>query len=188
MGLISFLNLEGRDILGFVLANLLGFLAGTLVPDGPWAVYTSILVAYHLFLAWLILLDEHKTGVSLPIGSTIVTHAACMVVVLPLGMGRHYIPFFGLFRYAIAGLALFERKWLFLEESSQPKPQAVPGTVPIPVDTAEDYQEWLNHLAQQKPGSRKLGSSLKAEYEQWLIARVNSRPTGSANDGDSAAR
>jgi hypothetical protein len=188
MGLISFLNLEGRDFAGFVLANLLGFLAGTLVPDGAWAIYTSILVAYHLFLAWLIILDEHKTGVSLPIVSTIVTHAACLVVVIPLGMGRHYIPFFGLFRYTIAGLALFERKWLFSEESSQPKPLAAPSTVPIPVDTAEDYQEWLHHLAQQKLGSRKLGSSLKAEYEQWLHARVNSRPTASANDGDSGAR
>jgi hypothetical protein len=188
MGLMSFLNLEGRDIVGFVLANLLGLLAGTLVPDGAWAIYTSILVSYHIFLAWLIVLDDHKKGVSLPIASTVVTHVACLALVLPLGMGRHYIPFFGIFRYAIAALAIFERGWLFSGEATQPTPQAAPSTMPIPVDTAEDYQDWLRHLAQQKPGARKLGSSLKAEYEQWLLARAKGRATVSANDRDSGAR
>jgi len=188
MGLISFLNLEGKDIVGFVLANLLGFLVGTLVPQGPWAIYTSILVSYHLFLAWLIVLSDHKTGVSLPIVSTIITHVACLVVILPLGMGRHYSPFFSIFRYTIAALAIFEHKWLFSEESSQGTRQPAPATTPVIVDTAEDYREWLQHLAQQKPGSRSPRSSLKAEYEQWLLARAKSRLTVSANDQDSAAR
>ncbi len=188
MGLMSFLNLEGKDIVGFFLANLLGFLVGTLMPQGSWAIYTSILVSYHLYLAWLIVLDDHKAGVSLPIVSTIITHAACLVVILPLGMGRHYIPFFSIFRYTIAALAIFERKWLFREESSQRRQQAAPTTTPVIVDTAEDYRDWLQHLAQQKPGWRKPESSLKAEYEQWLLARAKSRLTVPANDHDSAAR
>jgi hypothetical protein len=187
MGLMAFLNLEGRDIVGFVLANLLGLLVGTLVPQGSWAIYTSILVSYHLFLIWLIVLDD-QTGVSLPIVSTIVTHVACLVVVLPLGMGRHYIPFFGIFRYSIAALAIFERKWLFSEESSQRRQQIAPAAAPVIVDTAEDYRDWLQHLAQQKPGTRNPRSSLKAEYEQWLLARAKSRLTVPANNQDSGAR
>jgi len=188
MGLVSFLNLEGKEIAGFVLANLLGFLVGTLMPQGSWAIFTSILVSYHLFLAWLIVLDDHKTGVSLPIVSTIITHLACLVVILPLGMGRHYIPFFGIFRYTIAALAIFENKWLFSQESAQRTQQAAPTTTTAVVDTAEDYRDWLQHLAQQKPGSRNPRSSLKAEYEQWLLARAKSRLTVSANDQDSAAK
>ncbi len=187
MGLMAFLNLEGRDIVGFVLANLLGVLVGTLFPQGYWAIYTSILVSYHLFLAWLIVLDD-QTGVSLPIVSTIVTHLACLVVVLPLGMGRHYIPFFGIFRYAIAALAIFERKWLFSEEGTQRRQEVAPATTPVIVDTAEDYRDWLQHLAQQKPGSRNPRSSLKAEYEQWLLARAKARLTVPGNDHGSATQ
>jgi hypothetical protein len=187
MGFISFLNLEGINIVGFFLASLLGFLAGTVVPEGAWATYTSILVSYHVFLAWLIIVDGNKTGVSLPIASTIVTHAACLALILPLGMARHFIPFFSLFRYTIAALAIFERGWLFSGKSSQTTQQAAPAT-PVPIDTAEDFRDWLQHLAQQKPGSRKPGSSLKAEYHQWLIARAKSRPTVPAGDPDSSAR
>jgi hypothetical protein len=188
MGFISLLNLEGSNILGFFLASLLGFLAGTLVPEGAWATYTSILVSYHVFLAWLIVIDDQKTGVSLPIASTAMTHVACLVLVLPLGMARHFIPFFSFFRYTIAALALFERAWLFNGESKQHTHQAAPATTPVPVDTAEDYQDWLRHLARQKPSSRKPGSSLKTEYEQWILARAKNRPTVSANDRDSGAR
>ena len=189
MGFISFLNLEGSSIAGFVLASLLGYLAGTLVPQGAWAAYTSILVSYHVFLAWLIVWDDKKTGVSLPIVSTILTHAACLAVVLTLGMGRHYIPFFGFFRYTIAALAIFERGWLFSGvESHRRAPPPDPVTTPLPAVTGEEYQEWLHYLAQQKLRSRKLGGSVKAEYEQWILARATNRPNGSASEGDPAAR
>src|ERR1700738_5161081 len=152
MGFAAFLNLEGPDIAAFFASSLLGYLAGTLVPDGAPAVYTSILVSYHLFLAWLVIATEHKTGVSLPIASTIVTHLACLAIVIPLGMGRHYIPFFGIFRYAIASLAIFERGWLFSGKSQETKREEVPLTAAIITSTADDYQEWQRYLAQQKPG------------------------------------
>src|ERR1035438_7377322 len=113
MGLAAWLDLDGKDILAFAVASLLGYLAGAFLPPGEWAIYTSILVSYHLFLAWLVITADHKTGFSLPIISTLLTHLACMAVVLTLGMGRHYVPFFGIFRYGIAALAIFERNWLF---------------------------------------------------------------------------
>ena len=52
MGLATLFNLEGKDIAAFVVAGLLGYLSASLVPDGTWAALTSILVSYHLFLAW----------------------------------------------------------------------------------------------------------------------------------------
>jgi hypothetical protein len=182
MGLASWLGLEGKDIVAFMFASLLGFLAGTLVPAGWWAVYASILVSYHVFLAWLVLTADHEVGVSLRPASTIVTHLACLAVVLPLGMGQHFIPFFGLFRYTIAALAIFERGWLFSGNSSRPKNPDLSSNTPIVNSTSEDYQEWLSYLAEQKPASRKLGTSLKAEYEQWLLTRPQSRPAEPSSD------
>lgn len=177
MGLLAFLNLEGPDIAAFFAATILGYLAGAIVPPGPWSIYVSILVSYHLFLGWLVFSTEQKTGASLPLASTIITHLACLGVVIPLGMGRRYIPFFGIFRYAIAALAIFERGWLFGGQiGEEPKLEEAPLAPIVITATADDFQEWQRYLAQQKPGSRKPGTSLKAEYEQWLLARAQNRP------------
>ena len=182
MGLAAWLDLEGRDVAAFMVAGLLGFAAGHLVPHGWWAVYTSILVSYHLFLAWLVITADQGSGISLPIVSTIATHLAFMALVVALGLARNVTPLFGFFRYAIAGLAIFERGWLFGGKIKPPNDQiaeVVPSTSPILTGTAEDYREWQLYLAQQKPGSRTMGTSLKAEYEQWLLTRAKSR----AGDG-----
>jgi hypothetical protein len=187
MGLSAWLDMEGKDIAAFMVAGLLGYLAGTIVPAGPWAIYTSILVSYHLFLGWLLVTAEHKTGVSLPIASTIATHLACLALILTFGMARR-VPFFGFFRYGIAALAIFERGWLFSGMSNQLKPQDVPSALPAMVATGDDYQEWLRHLAQQKTTSRKLGTSLKAEYEQWLLTRAQNRTAEPSNDGPPGGR
>src|SRR6266481_5630212 len=113
MGLAALFNLDGKDIAAFVVAGLLGYLSASLVPAGTWAVLTSILVSYHLFLAWLVITAEDKAGVSLPILPTIATHLACLVLIVPLALANRFIPFFGIFRYGIVGLAIFERGWLF---------------------------------------------------------------------------
>jgi len=186
MGLAAWLDLEGKDVVAFMFAGLLGYLAGTLVPAGPWAIYTSILVSYHLFLVWLVVMADDKIGISLPVASTIVTHLACLAIILPLGMARHFVPFFGILRYGIAALAIFERDWLFSGRTNQPRAQDVPNTAPRIADSSEDYQEWLCYLGRQKPGSRKPGSSLKEEYEQWLIARARSRPAVPSSEGQAS--
>jgi hypothetical protein len=36
-------------------------------------------------------------------------------------------------------------------------------------------RDWQHYLEQKKPGPRTMGSSLKAEYEQWLLARQQAR-------------
>jgi hypothetical protein len=181
MGVAALFNLEGKDLAAFVVAGLLGFLSAFLVPAGTWAALTSILVSYHLFLAWLVITAEDKAGVSLPVLSTIATHLACLVLIVPPAFAGHYIPFFGILRYGIAGLAIFERGWLFTENNVQYGSEKPPAT-PIITDTAEDYREWLSYLAKQSPGSRKPGSSLKEEYGRWLLARAQNRPAVPSND------
>jgi hypothetical protein len=186
MGLAALFNLEGKDFAAFVVAGLLGYFSASLVPPGIWAALTSILVSYHVFLAWLVITAEDKAGVSLPIHSTIATHLACLVIIIPPAFAGHFIPFFGILRYGIAGLAIFERGWLFTENRVQYKLEQPPAT-PIINDTAEDYREWLNYLAKQKPGSRKPGSSLKEEYGRWLLARAQNRPAVPPNESRPAA-
>jgi hypothetical protein len=172
VGAEGLLNLEGKDLAVFMLACALGWLASSFIPEGAWAVYTSVLVAYHLFLAWLVITAEGETGVSLPVASTIVTHLACLAIIFPLGMARHFVPFFGVVRYGIAALAIFERGWLFSGRiSKQPKMQNAPDTSPKVTGTPREYEEWLKYLAQRKQVARAPGVSLKAEYEQWLLAR-----------------
>ncbi len=174
MGLMAWLNLDGKDVAAFFCACLVGYFAGSFLPEGAWSVYTSILVAYHAFLFWLVITAEHEAGFSLPITSTILTHLASMVIILPLGMTRHFVPFFGIIQYGIPALAIFERSWLFSGKGAcAPKPQETPASTHILTASTDDYQEWLRYLAQQKPGSRKIGSSLKAEYEQWLLTRAS---------------
>jgi hypothetical protein len=175
MGLMAWLNLAPKDLLGFVVSALFGYLAGSFMPPGAWAAFTAVLVSYHLFLGWLVSTAEDRAGVSLPIVHTVLTHAACLVVILPLGKASQVLPFFSLFRYGIASLAIFERGWLFSGNNKPPPPPPVISIAHIVAATPDDYQEWLRHLAQQKSSSRKPGASLKAEYEQWLQSRAQSR-------------
>ncbi|MGA2671695.1 MAG: hypothetical protein ABSE99_00595 [Terracidiphilus sp.] len=177
MGLAAWLDLDPMDVFVFMVCGLLGFVLGLLLPAGAWAIYGSILLSYHLFLAWLVVTADHQTGFSLPVVSTILTHAACLTLVIALALGRQHIPFFGFIRYGIAGLALFERGWLF-SGNTKMKMEAV-ANAPLPDAvvnaTGEDYEQWLKHLATRNPMARKPGTSLKDEYHEWLVTRAKSR-------------
>jgi hypothetical protein len=176
MGLADMFNLGGKDVAAFLVAILLGLLCACLVPAGTWAVLTSILVSYHLFLAWLVITAKKKPRVKLPVVSTIATHLACLILIVPLGRVYRFIPFLG-----IVGLAIFERGWLFTEDKIQLKSEEPPATPAVP-DTAEDYKEWINYLAKRSPASRKPGSDLKEEYRSWLLARTQNRLAVLSND------
>ncbi len=175
MGLISLLNLKGKDVVAFVLCSIVGYFLASLLPPGAMAIYTSILVSYHLFLAWLVIDHDHKAGISLPIASTLLTHGACVFLVVLYAMGRHYIPFFGVLRYSVVGLAIFERNWLFSAPTTVSQPKVEPKPKPVVDSTGDDYQAWLNLLAARKPDMRRPGASLQAEYEQFVQARARNR-------------
>jgi hypothetical protein len=159
---------------------------------GAWAAFVSILVSYHLFLAWLVVTAEHKTGFSLPIISTNFTHMACLVLVVGIPIERHHIPFFWLIRYCIPALAPFECTWLF---SGNKRKETIPVAAPpsaadtkaaaaraIARATADDHEAWIHYLSHRDPKSRKPGMSVKEEYEQWMLARAKNQPARLSNN------
>ena len=149
------------------------------------AVFAYIVVTYHIILIILVINSEKKSGFSLPIGSTIITHLAFLAVVVCLSMGKRYFPLLGLIRYFIPGLAPFEAKWLFAGDMKKPErpisaPVAVAAAVEdaAPVSSAEmadDYTAWLQYLSQKNPGARKRVGSVKDEYDQFMAARAKAR-------------
>jgi hypothetical protein len=162
------------------------YFAGTLLTTRDWTTLLWILVAYHVILVWRVITAEHKTGLSLPIGSTIVTHLACLAVVVGIGLGRHYVPILGFVRYLIPGIAPFECKWLFSAETQKkekPKPVLAPAAATAAAEvaavkeavTGDDYEVWLQHIAHRKPAPRKPGTTVKDEYDQFMVARAKQR-------------
>lgn len=186
-GLFALLGLEGIDLFAFVVSNLIGFVAGIFfLPNFALSVFASILISFHLFLAWLVITAKHETGFSLPIISTITTHLACLVLVVVIGFARH-IPFFGFIRYCVPMIAIFERNWLFkghnknnasatqVPKGEAAKKAAAVASAVAASATIDDYQEWLKYLALPNRPTRKPGLSVQDEYKQWLIARARAK-------------
>jgi hypothetical protein len=98
---------------GFLICSGIGYLIGHYMGNGALAAYLSILVSYHLYLGFLVMIAEKETGFSMPIAQTMVTHAACLAVVVGIAMARHSIPFFGVVSLLVPGIAPFEVTWLF---------------------------------------------------------------------------
>jgi len=160
----------GKDAAAFVVACILGYLIGTLLPAGPWAIYTSVLVGYHLFLAWLVITADHEVGFSLPVVSTIVTHLACLGCVIAILLARRYIPFFRYFGMGIAGLAIFERGWLFVKTKKIESPAPI---VPVMASTGDDYQEWMRLDWMNSP---PIARTIAQEPSNFCLYISRSRP------------
>jgi hypothetical protein len=185
MGILSLVRLftrfvKGADLVAFLVSAFIAFMVASFLPEGTWANYAYILVAYHLFLTWLVIDAEHGKGLSLPIGSTILTHAACLVIIIPFGMGGSFIPLFSYFRVGVAALAVFERDWLFsgnrkMKESPVPVEFKTAVSRAIATATGDDYEAWSYYLSHRDPRLRKPGMSVKEEYEQWMVARAKGR-------------
>jgi len=204
----TFFNFEGPDFVAFAVSVAIGFFVGTFFPVGPTAIYVGILVSYHLFLAWLVFIrtanqdaGDKKAGISLPIGHTVLTHAACLAMILaPVGIALHSMP--TLFEHnpdsddpavalttmenerhtmrlmqgvcgSIAALAVFERRWLFSSETSHTF-QASPEPAPQPASTLRSTAEDAAEWQRYVAVNQRSfppGTSLKAEYQKWLAAR-----------------
>ncbi|MGA2535762.1 MAG: hypothetical protein ABSF53_07105 [Terracidiphilus sp.] len=178
-----------------------GLLLRNLLPDTALATYAYILLSYHLILAFKVLMSDKKAALALPIGSAILTHLACVGLLIGLAMGRHEIPLFGIIRFFIPGLAPFEARWLFsgekkivIAESSADvhaangiASTANAGAIDAPAapslyhtSTGEDYDEFLKLMQAGKRPFRKPGRSIRDEYELWLAAKARaSAPSAS---------
>jgi hypothetical protein len=176
---------KGADLVAFLVSAVLAYIAASFLPEGTWANYAFILVAYHLFLTWLVIDADHGKGLALPIGSTILTHVACIVIIIPFGMGGSFIPLFSYFRVGVAALAVFERDWLFsgkrkMKEIPIPANAKDAAAIAIANATGEDYEAWSRYLSHRDPRLRKPGISVKEEYEQWMVARTKKRQAASS--------
>jgi hypothetical protein len=194
----------------FLVCSGIGYLLGHYLPE-PWASYVSILVSYHLFLAFLLITAEHEPGFSFPpIVSIVFTHAACLALLIGLAMGRRYVPILGLVRIFVPGLAPFECEWLFSagkkkkvasesEISSKAGAKAdgsaaagtsatvasSPAVSAEPTYTFDDHDAWLRYLGQTNRPFRKPGLSVGDEFKLWHEARAQRRTAASQNESSS---
>jgi hypothetical protein len=174
----GFLKLQGEDLVAFIITALAGYAAASVIQNPGASAVVSILVSYHLFLGWLVMNGSGEVTLSLPIGSAVATHAGCLVVALaPVAMADGSIGF-GVFRYGVAALAVFERGWLFSQEETRPAldDESITGEPLSPVRaTAEDQIAWLEYLSSRRPGMTRPGVSIGDEHKAWLLARHKQR-------------
>jgi hypothetical protein len=195
---------KGARFAGFLVCSLIGFVIGNYLLTGAAAAYASILISYHLYLAFLIVLAPRKAVIALPIGQTILTHAAFLAVVVALPFLRHSIPFFGIIRLFIPALAPFEVKWLFSGEKVPEKPVAeIAKTIQadpkkkkgetisiedlINAASAEDHEHFLAYLRQPRRAFSSPGRSVREEYGYWLADRARRRAAQAAMTASAAA-
>ena len=157
----------------FLLSTVIGFLIGHYLMPGAAGVYVSMLVSYHLFLAFLVIIADHEKGLSLSVGLTILTHLACLAVLVGVAIGRQHIPFFFLLKFFIPALAPFEAQWLFSGGRKKKAQAAIkPEPIPLPEGTADDYEEFLRYLSQKERKFRKPGLSVREEHVLWTEDRA----------------
>jgi hypothetical protein len=162
-------------IFAYVVSALIGFAIGHYLLAGAAAAYTSILISYHLYLVYLIVSAEHEKGFSLPIGQTIVTHAAFLALLIGLPYMREHIPFFGLVALLVPSLAPFETMWLFSgqgqtfngDDEQKPRERILA--------TAADHQEFLVYLRGSNRRFSKPGRTVDDEFKAWHADRIKRR-------------
>jgi hypothetical protein len=184
-----------------LVCSMIGYLIGHFFGQGAIAVYSSIMISYHLYLIFLVVTSEKRAALSLSIVHTILTHVACVGLVVLMAVGRHYIPFFGIIRYFIPAVAPFEVEWLFsggkkntvpmraadIVPEAAPSPAELVAATPAPAArasapasafetvSATEYEEFLNDLRQGRRPFRKPGISVKQEFELWAGARAKAQ-------------
>ena len=193
----------------FLVCSGTGYLLGHYLPE-PWASYVSILVSYHLFLAYLLITAEREPGSSFPpVLSILITHTACLALLIGLAIGRRYVPILAWVRIFVPGLAPFECDWLFSAQKKKtpapankiiPQPDAKvpkadrtasaaagppstaatsPDAPAEPAYTFDDHDDWLRYLGQTNRPFRKPGLSVGDEFKLWHDARAQKRASAS---------
>jgi hypothetical protein len=124
----AWLKLERQDLMAFAVCGLIGSLLARVV--GPeWRAYAYLLVAFHLFLAYLVAtrLMGSGPGYKFQIVPGILAHLFCLALIVGLGAARDYIPMFRLIRYGVAAIAVLERRWILKPVGEGLTPDALSG-------------------------------------------------------------
>lgn len=155
----------------FVVCSGIGYLVGHYLPQ-PFGAYAQVLIPYHVFLVYLVVMENEKSGLSMPMGQTITTHLACLALLIGMAMGRRHVPFFGLLGLLVPALAPFEAEWLFSgnakTEAKKPEPVAQVTTE----ETADEYAEFMKYMSGPTREFRRRGQNAKDEYNLWRAARA----------------
>lgn len=117
MGISTLIGMRRGDGWALLGSCLVGYFVGRLIPNANWAVQAYMLVSYHLFLAYLLVARGKQDKHPIPIAGGVAVHLVFLALIVCLGVFRVHIPYFRLIRYAIAGLAIFERWFLFSANS-----------------------------------------------------------------------
>jgi hypothetical protein len=116
-------------------------------------------------------------------------HLTALAIIVGFIMAQDSIPFFMVLRFGVASLASVERKVLTSwagKETEAPvsaKAAAVSAAAAEASEslTGEEYEEWISYLSKRDPKSVKVGTTVKDEYQQWLLARAKARAVVSSN-------
>jgi hypothetical protein len=164
-------------VVAFIVCDLLGIPVAVLLPHS-WAPYDSVLFSYNLFLAWLLISGSRKTGISLPILSTILTHLACLALITGLTIAFAHGPSY--LDFCLAGMAVFERYWIFNgKEKNESTDAALPSQ--IPEATVDDQEAFRDYLTQEDRRFRRPGRSVDEEFSFWLADRVKKKAEAAAS-------
>jgi hypothetical protein len=194
MGLMALLKIvtklvKAQDMIAFLVSAFITYLVSAVLPQGPWTIYVFILLFYHMFLAWLVFDPEREKIYSVPILPAILMHVTAVALIVGFLMARNSIPFFIVLRFGVASLAAVERKMISswgvkrTEAPVSAKAAAVSAAAAVEIDslTGEEYEEWLTYLRKRDPKSVKAGTTVKDEFQQWLLARAQARAAISSN-------
>jgi hypothetical protein len=162
-------------ILAYLFATAIGYALGHYLLDGPAAAYASILVSYHLLLAFLVITAEQKKGFSMPIGHTIATHAAVLALLIGLAYMREQVPLFGLISLMVPALAPFETQWLFSGDGRVTKDNEEETETPIHTASLEDREAFRDYMLQKDRPFRRPGLTLTQEFHLWNKDRAQKK-------------
>lgn len=162
-------------IFAYLISALIGFAIGHYLLQGATAAFASILISYHLYLLFLVLMAKLEKGFSLPVGQTILTHLAFLLVVIGLPYMRAQIPFFSLIGLLIPGLAPFETMWLFSGQAQTARKAEELKPVDTASATSEDHREFVAYLRNGHRPFRKPGGTVDDEFRAWLADRAKKK-------------
>jgi hypothetical protein len=204
--------LLSKNGLTFFLSSIAGWVVASILPPSSWSVFAGMLVTYHLFLGWLLFLDEDDPRPAFSVPVMIVSHLACLALLLgfrtavfvllikltgssPVA-GLAVFGYLSVFSFILrfggtCALSYFERDWLFrkdgekrLAEVKAVETSADAAGAPslLATATGADHEEWLRERSQQKDVTR-LGVSPKVDFERWLQARAKARAASGEMSG-----
>jgi hypothetical protein len=173
--------------IAFLISSLVGFVIGHYLLPGAAGAFVSVIVSYHLYMAYFVVTAEKKAGISLPIGQTTITHLAFLMVVVGLPYLRQHIPYFSIAQLLIPGLAPFEAGLLFgkekdsmREEQNQESALSIPAEQLMNSATSEDYDAFLQYMRHPHRSFQKNGRALREEYALWLADRASKKPVAAS--------